>query len=99
MEPVLLVVRNKNKVLGASSILMNPLLSKQRKQKEQIGRPTVKESEVGRIYLKMPKNSPFKDAIDFARIGKETHRALKPKKPINNKHYKRQVNKIKKGWR
>ena len=39
----------------------------------------------------------YKDAIDFARLGEETRKALKPKKRPNNKHYKRQLRKIKRG--
>jgi len=38
------------------------------------------------------KHKIFQDAVDFARIGEETRRALKPKKKLNNKAYRRQIN-------
>ena len=99
MEPVLLVERNKEGVSGLSSISMNPSLLKRRKLREQIGGHTVLESEVDRIYLKMAKNQIIQDAVDFDQIRRDAQRALRPKKPINNKHYKRQISKIKKSWK
>jgi len=45
------------------------------------------------------KHKLFQDTIDFARIGKKTHRVLRSKKTLSNKSYKRMIKKIRKGWR
>jgi len=37
----------------------------------------------------MNKNPILQDAVDFARQGDTIRRALRPKKKINNKHYKK----------